>query len=439
MEFLGQARSFLILIGVMILIHELGHYWAARWFDVHVESFSFGFGPRLFGFKWGETDFKISLIPFGGYVKMTGELPGEEVSTDPRNFLNKPRWQRLIIAAAGPAMNVVLAVALLTGVFMVRYPKVASQNEPAVVGHVAPNSPAALAGIREGDRIVRLEDRANPTWEDVTIREIAAANSPLPVIVERNGQTERVVVTPKLDDRTNLGFAGWSDQHETLVAAVSPGMGAEKAGLQKGDVIVAVNGIALRSTQKLHELVRASGGKPLEVLYSRNGERNKVAVTPVFSRDDTPEGRWMIGVALDPRVVYVKLGLGEALSESIKQNARSGTLIYQFLQGIVERRMSPKSLEGPIRIAKLADEAAKDGVVTFISLMAMVSLNLAIFNLLPIPILDGGMILMLLIEMIMQRDLSLRVKETVFKFGFVFLMALVAFVLFNDITKTTGG
>lgn len=446
MEFIQNVGALLVLIGIMILIHELGHYWAALYFGVRVEAFSFGFGPRIFGFKKGDTDFRFSLIPFGGYVKMTGQSDtGEafEASSDEGSFMNKPRWQRLIIAFAGPAMNIILAVGLVTGVFMVRFPKMLNVDGPAVIGHIAPGSPAAQAGLQEGDRIVRLEDNANPTWEDVALREAGSVDIPLAVIVERKTDkgptTERYVLTPKLDSKTGLGYLGWSEQNETLVAAVSPGMGAEKAGLQKGDVIIAVNGVPLHSTMKLHELVRASAGKPLDVAYARAGERAKVAVTPTFSKDDTPEGRWMIGVRLEPRYVITKLSFPDALSESVRQNTRSAGLIFGFVRGIVEQRMSPKSLEGPIRIGQLSGEAAREGVIPYISLMAMVSLNLAIFNLLPIPILDGGMILMLLIEMLMQRDLSLRVKETVLKFGFVFLMALVVFVLYNDITKTIGG
>jgi regulator of sigma E protease len=442
MAFVENFGALLVLIGVMILIHEAGHYWAARWFDVRVEAFSFGFGPRLFGWRRGETDFRVSLIPFGGYVKMLGQsdTPDQpQPSQDPRSFLNKPRWQRLIIVFAGPAMNILLAVVILTGVFMVRFPKLQAAGGPARIGYLAPGSPAAEAGLREGDIIIRLDGQPNPTWEDVVLREIAHAGKPLPLVVERQTESgiarEAVVVTPKLDEKNGVGQAGWSEWSETLVAGVSPGSGAEKAGLAKGDVITAVNGVALHSVLKLHELVRASGGKPIEIQFLRAGETRSVTVTPTFSKEDTPEGRWMIGVRLEPRYVITQLPLPDALRESVKQNWRSAGLIFSFLRGIIEQRMSPKSLEGPIRIGQLSGEAAREGLVAYLSLMAMVSLNLAVFNLLPIPILDGGVILMLLIEMLIRRDLSLKFKETVLKFGFVFLMAVVAFVLYNDISK----
>ncbi len=425
----------LVLIGIMILIHELGHFCAARFFDVRVETFSFGFGPRLFGFRRGETDFRFSLVLFGGYVKMAGEQAGEESVNDPRAFLAKPRWQRLLIAFAGPAMNIVLAVVLLTGLFSFKYPKPIDPDAPATIGHVLADSPAAKAGIREGDRIVRIEDKSDPGWEDILVKEIASAQRPMSVVIERQGKQIPVMITPILDERTGMGNAGWSEENEIQIAGYVPGVpNAEQAGLKPGDILLAVNGQAVRSTQRLHEALRASQGKPVEILYTRQGVRNKTTVQPSYTVSQG-QGRWMIGVQLEPRYVITQLPLGQAFVESVRQNTRYASLIYQFLKGIIERRMSPKSLEGPIRIAQLSGDAAREGPGAFISLMAMVSLNLAIFNLLPIPILDGGVILLLLVEMIMRRDLSLQVKEIVFKLGFVFLMVVVAFVLYNDISK----
>jgi regulator of sigma E protease len=400
-----------------------------------VETFSFGFGPKLFGFKRGDTDFRFSLILFGGYVKMAGEQAGEEIVNDPGAFLAKPRSQRLLIAFAGPAMNIILAVALLTGLFVFRYPKPIDPNAPASIGHVAAGSPAALAGIREGDRIVRIDEMDEPTWEDILAKEITSAKRPLPVVIERQGRQIPLMVTPVLDERTGVGNAGWSEENEVQIAGFVPGLpNAEQAGLRPGDILLAVNGQPVRSAQRLHEALRTSEGKPVEILYSRQGVRQKASVQPTYSMSQG-QGRWMIGVQLEPRYVFIQLPLRQAFAESVRQNVRYASVIYQFLKGIVERRMSPKTLEGPIRIAQLSGDAAREGAGAFISLMAMVSLNLAIFNLLPIPILDGGVILLLIVEMIMRRDLSLQVKEAVFKLGFVFLMVVVAFVLYNDISK----
>jgi len=426
----------LVLIGVMIMIHELGHFWAARYFDVKVEAFSFGFGPRLFGFRRGETDYRFSLILFGGYVKMAGEQVGDESADDPRSLLAKPRWQRLIIAFAGPFMNMVLAVGLLTGLYMVKFQRVSDADMQAIIGHVVPDSPAAKAGIQDGDRIVKLDGKENPNWEDVGLKEIAGAYRPMYLTIERGGARFDTVVTPTLGERSGVGFAGWDERGQVQLGSVEPGMPADQAGMKKGDLLIEVNGTPIHSQFKFQELTKNSGGKPIEVVYERNGQRQHVTIQPVFAKIDGP-ARWMIGVMPQQKLdlITTKLSLPDAFNESLRQNGKGALLIVEFLKGMMERRMSTKNLSGPIGIGVMAGDAAREGPSAFFMLMSMVSLNLAIFNLLPIPILDGGVILMLLVEMVMQRDLSINVKEAVFKVGFVCIMVIVAFVLYNDISK----
>ncbi|HVN03787.1 MAG TPA: RIP metalloprotease RseP [Bryobacteraceae bacterium] len=437
MAFLQSAFWFMILIGVMILIHELGHFWAARFFDVRVDAFSFGFGPRLFGFRRGETDYRVSAVFFlGGFVKMAGELPGDESASDPRGFQAKPRWQRLIIVLAGPMMNVVLAVALLTGLYMVKYQRVVDADNGAVIGSVAPNTPAARAGLQDGDRIFKLGNRKNPTWDDVIMQEIESAGRPMHLTILRAGRQFDATVTPVLDDRTGVGTAGWSEKGEVQLGPVTAGMPASKVGLQQGDLILSANGHPIHATVRFHEVIRGSGGKPVTIDFQRNGKPLQVTVQPVWSGADGP-ARWVIGAYVEPKlnIVTSRLSLPDALRESVDENVRSAGLIFQFLEGIIERRISAKSLTGPVGIAQMSGQAAKQGPTAFIMLMSMVSLNLAVINLMPLPILDGGGIVMLLIEMVMRRDMSLSVKEAVFKVGFVFIMMLVAFVLYNDISK----
>jgi len=426
----------LVLIGIIIVIHELGHYVVARCCDVHIEAFSIGFGPKLFHWQRGETEFRICCLPVGGYVRMAGEQPTD--SPDPRGFNVKPRWQRLLIVLAGPAMNVVLAFALLAGLFMLHYPKLAGATQAATVGYVKPGSPAARAGLQEGDVLVQLEDKQDPTWEDVALREVVSANRLLPLLVERNGKLLHMAVMPEAEPASGLGSAGWIPQTDVEVGGFIPGMNAERKGLRKGDQFVSIDGEPIRMAQKVHEILTRSNGQPAHLVLRRNTQLLEMDFTPVRG-ELAGQPSWMLGVELAPRVVYVKLPFVDAVRESVHQNARGATLIYQFLSAIVERRSSAKSLSGPIGIAQLSGQAAREGAFPFIELMASVSLNLAIFNLLPIPILDGGMILLLLIEILIRRDLSLQIKETVFKLGFVFLVMAVAFVIYNDITKILPG
>jgi regulator of sigma E protease len=427
----------IVLIGGMILLHELGHFWAARMFDVRVDVFSFGFGPRLFGIRRGETDFRFSLILFGGYVKMAGDTPGDEHISDPRAFLAKPRWQRLIIVAAGPFMNLVLAVVVLAGVFMTYYER--PLDKTAIIGYVAPNSIAAKAGLKAGDEIMQIDNVANPSWMDVQMREASSPNHPVAVWIRRGTERSKIEVTPDADKKTGLGLpVGW-DMESDQVGSIVAGMPAEAAGLKRGDLLLRVNGEPVWSIRRLQELIAAANGQVLAVTYSREGKEHEAAIRPQRGKLDGGPERWLIGVGLEPRFVATQLSLPDALVASVKQNRKFATWVFDTLGDIVERRLSPKSLSGPIGIAQASRQAAQEGPIAFLGLMAMISVNLAIFNLLPIPILDGGTILLLLLEMVMRRDLSLQVKETVFKLGFVFLMAVVVFAIYNDIAKIIPG
>jgi regulator of sigma E protease len=421
----------LVLLGVMIVIHELGHYWAAVAVGIRVETFSIGFGPRLIGWRRGNTDFRISAIPFGGYVRMTGEQPGDDRAADPDSFQAKSRWQRALVVMAGPLMNILLALCIMTGVYMREFPKQESVHSP-IVGEILRDSPAAQAGLHAGDRVVRIGDIDNPTWQDIQSREALNAGRPVPVVIERNGQRMNLTVTPK-NTKEGVGMAGWLVEADVLISQVDTRLGAAKAGLKPGDILISADNQQIRSMSKLQQVIQDAKGRPVELVVSRHEQLLHLSVVPENSA--ATNGQWRIGVLLGEKVKLVPLPFGQALVESVRWNTANAALIFEALKSIVQQKISPRTLSGPIGIARLSGEAANQGPIVFFNLMAGVSLNLAIFNLLPIPILDGGALLMLLVEMLIRRDMSLQVKEAVFKVGFVFLMMIVVFVLYNDITK----
>ena len=429
MAFLGPVFWVVILLGVMILIHELGHFWAALAVGVKVDTFSIGFGPRIWGFQRGETDFRLSAVPFGGYVRMLGQEPGDEHALDPRSLQAKPRWQRAIVIIAGPMMNLILAVGLVTGLYMYAYPK----ETDTTITSITPDSPAAKAGIQVGDRIVKFDDQAHPTWDSIFSTEIVSAGKTLPVTIERNKQQFDFNLTPEMDPKEGVGLIGWSGEQNIQIGTLLQGGPAQKAGFVPGDVFLTANGQKVVSVLTVRQIVTHSGGKPVHFQVMHNGKPEDLTVTPQATKD--PQMPFQIGVGFKTYYQVMKLGFGEALQHSIDFNIHNATTMFQVLGGILELRVSPKNISSPIGMAKMANDAASQGAWSYLFLMAFVSLQLAIFNLLPIPILDGGTLLLLLIEMLLQREVSIQVKETVFKLGFVFLMMLVVFVIYIDISK----
>ena len=436
MGFLDYIIAFVFVLGVMVLVHELGHFLAARYFGVRVEAFAFGFGPRLFGYKRGDTDYKVCLVPVGGYVKMAGETT--KATGDPEEFLSKPRWQRVIIALMGPIFNVVLALLLLTGLFMVRYERLAFQLDPALIGYIAEGSSAEQAGIREGDTIVAIDGEETPTWEAVRLIEITATHTTLSVTVERAGKRIDLPVAIGADEATGVGNAGWSEIVAVRLGETVEGMPAEKAGIRDGDILVTLNGEKINSPARVPDLIQQIGGQPITLQLLREEQLVSLEVTPVYDESDAAKPAWRIGVGLRPKYERIKTRLGfvDAWRESVDQNTKNATLIFRFLGGLIEQRMSPKSLEGPIGIARLSGQAARAGWPQLVMLMAAISLNLGIFNLLPIPILDGGVITLLLMESVIRRDISFAVKERIVQVGLVFILLLFAFVIYNDIVKS---
>jgi regulator of sigma E protease len=425
----------ILVLGFMIFIHELGHFLAAKAFGIRVLVFSLGFGKRLLGFRRGETDYRLSVLPFGGYVKMAGDDPTQVREGKPGEFLSHPRWQRFFVVIMGPAMNVGLAVLLLGGLYHFHHQKPAYQSQPARIGDIAPDSPAAKAGFRPGDLIVRFDGLQNPKWEDVQLKVLTTVNEAIPVEVVRNGETQTLSLTPLAEGRDHTGDAGWSPALPGRVDAVEASMPAGQAGLQPGDEIVALDGQRVYFWPRIAQAIQEGGGKEVALTVARAGQELEFRLQPVLT-DLRGEKVWRIGVSFRNEMVIQKLPWGEAISASLRDNLRNSLATFDVLGKILTRRMSARSLTGPIGIAQLSGEAYRAGWPELIMLTCFISLQLGIFNLLPIPVLDGGVILLLLVESAIRRDLSLAVKERFAQVGVVFLLLLAAFVMVNDILKS---
>jgi regulator of sigma E protease len=434
-NFFVDLAAVAVVLGIMIVVHEFGHFAAAKLFDVRVEQFAIGFGKRLFGIKHGETDYRVNALPFGGYVKMAGENPLEAHTGDPREFPSKPRWQRFIIAFAGPFANIVLAIALLTGVFMVRYEHPVYLDQPAVIGWVLENSPAQKAGIQPGDRIIRIENVQNPTWEDVLPKVVLSPGQPVQIAIQRGNQVLEKTIVPTPTGPEEFGNPGWLPDQPNTVTEIEPTLPAAKAGIKVGDTIVGLNGQAMRSMQAVIRRIQENKDKPLTLTVVRDGKEMTFTITPTLAKVNGQE-MWRIGIRSDPQRVD-KLPFGKALAKSLDQNKKNSFLIIELVEKMIQRKVSVKQFSSPIGIAQASGEAARqEGWTPLLALMSAISLNLAIFNLFPFPILDGGMILFLAIEGIRRRDISLRLKERIYQLAFVLLILFAVMVIYNDLAKT---
>jgi regulator of sigma E protease len=434
-DFLTSLVAVVAVLGFMILIHEFGHYAVAKWLGVRVEQFAIGFGKRLFGFRRGETDYRVNAIPLGGYVKMSGENPMDERTDDPREFLNHSRWHRFLIAIAGPTMNILLAIILLTTVYMVHYEYPAVYDEPAVIGWVLKDSAAAKAGFQIGDRITRIEDQANPTWEQIDLKEALNPGQPLDVQIDRDGKSLEKTVVPQATGVDQIGYAGWAPKEKNVtITDLTSDMPAEKAGLKEGDQIIELNGQPVPALAAMVESLEVTKDKPIQLTVLRDGQQKTFTVQPVLI-----EKRYRIGVGSIQTKVKT-LPFAAALDLSLHENRQNALLILELVKKMVQRKISVRSIEGPIRIGQAAGEAARrKGWTPLMGLTAAISLNLGIFNLLPIPILDGGVIMFLLIEGLMRRDISMTIKERVYQAAFVFLVLFAVMVIYNDLMKTIPG
>jgi regulator of sigma E protease len=422
--------AFTFVLSVLILVHELGHYLAAKRLGIRVTVFSLGFGPRVVGVVRGDTEYRISAVPLGGYVKMAGDNPDEPRSGAPDEFLSRSKWQRFQVIVMGPVMNLLLAVVLMTLVFLRGAEVPAFQDQPPVVGAVEAGSPAEHGGVKPGDRIVTVGSRRVDTWEQFFIAVGARAGHQLDIGLLRAGRTTTVQVTPRPETKFQVGDVGVFPDVHPLVRSVNSGDPAERAGIKPGDIVVALDGQTITFAYQLSEAIAKHPNVAITLAIRRAGADQDVKVTPEL------RGKiGLIGIGIGDELKTIQPGPVLALRMSVQKNYEFSGLILQTVWGLVTRETSPRQLMGPVAIAQLSGEYAAAGWFALFSLMASISLNLGLLNLLPIPILDGGGIFIMLLEGLVRRDFSVRVKEKMLLAGFVLLMLLMVTVVYNDLTR----
>lgn len=422
--------AFAFVLGVLVFVHELGHFLMARWHGVRVLTFSLGFGPKIFTVKRGDTEYALSAVPLGGYVKMAGENPEDQRTGSPDEFLSKTKWQRFQILIMGPAMNVALAVLLLWVVLLQGAEVPSYEDKPVVIGVVTPDSPAARVGLRPGDQILRVDGDETATWEDFFMAIGTKPNRDVQLTVVRDGREERVTVRPTARTRFEIGDIGVLPDVYPIVPALVAGDPADLAGMKAGDTILSINGQRVVDSRQVQEIIAQNAGKPMAVRVRRGGEELTLTVTPKKVGDNG----W-IGITIGNETRTFKPGPIEAFGLSVSRNIEMSGLILKTLWGLITGATSPRQLMGPVGIAQISGQSAEAGWVALFFVMANISLNLGLLNLMPVPVLDGGHILIMALETIARRDFSMQVKEKMFLAGFVLLMALMVTVIYNDLTR----
>ena len=433
MNILTNIASFVVVLGVMIFFHEFGHFITAKAFGMRVFVFSFGFGKRLLGFKWGDTDCRLSAIPLGGYVKLEGEaddVVSEDTSHigDGKDFTARPRWQRFLVYLAGPVANGVLTIAVLSGLYMIGFQVDASLFDQPIIGAIDAGSPAEQAGLQPGGEIVAIDGKPQQSWEDAQYAILIRPDAAIELRVRRGGEERSVAVRAGADGVERVGTIG---VHPLVrLGAIQPGFPGEAAGLRPDDAILKIGDTPIRSFLEIPPLVASAAGKPLALTIWRNGEIRELSATPV-DRGEGPR----IGVG--PKTVARKLGLAAAVREATRWSWGMTKQTFEILGRLLRRQISPKTMMGPLGIAKASGDAARGGLGALCYLVAVISLQVGIMNLFPLPPLDGGHLAILLGEGVVRRDFSVEVKAWIMNTGAMALFLLIGLVLYSDLSKTS--
>jgi regulator of sigma E protease len=427
---LGTILAFIIVFGILVFVHEFGHFFMAKLVGIRVDVFSFGYGKRLFGFKKGDTDYRVSLIPMGGYVKFPGEEVYEkEREVEPGDFMAAKRWQRLLTIVMGPVMNILLAIGLVAAINMVGAPVPVYQSQTPVIGWIEPDSPAAKTDLQIDDEILSIDGQRTETWSDV---ELAVGTKPKRTIkleVKRGEEIFDVDLLTEGKTIHEMGYAGFFAKILTEIKMLVPDAPAEKAGLKPNDVILEIDGRPAYYFQFL-EMIQNNPNVELNFRIRRGEEILEIPVTPRL-KGDIGE----IGIAQVIESKEESLGFFTAFKQSVKDNVRLTFLVINFIKDLVTGEATARQLGGPIEIANLSYTALRMGLLAMMSWIALISLQLGIINLFPIPVLDGGQILVISLEGIFRRDFSPKVKQIVMQIGFAIFIVLIVFVILNDVAK----
>lgn len=429
--YLGPLIAMAIMLGVLILIHETGHFLMAKLFKVNVKVFSIGFGKKLFSFKKGETEYQFSIIPLGGYVGMLGENPEDAEVEDPGNFNLKSRWQRFIILAMGATFNIILAFILFTAVNMVPRVEPLWHSSTPVVGKVDPSSPAFVANLKTGDRIISFDGTRVKNWNAFQLLIATNPDHKANIVVDRDGQLLTIPVKLISKGRDDAGFLGAFPLRPVRIQSVLDGSPAEKGGLKKGDEIVSVDGKPIiNGMGQFVDAVKNSAGNTIAIVVNRSGHPDSLEIQPTGK-----PGKHKIDAIVEEPYQLIKRGLGGAIAQSGRDINRFTALTFSVLGKLLTGKLSIRSISGPVDIARISGKAARNGALSFLYIMALISLQLGIFNLLPIPMLDGGHITILALETIRRRDFSFKLKEKITSVGFFLLVALMVVVVISDVLK----
>ncbi len=457
-HFLFTVVIFLLALGILVVVHEWGHYIMAKLSGIWVEKFSIGFGPKIIGFKKGDTDFRVAPIFLGGYVKLYGQDPYEEagrdpvaaakIANDPRSFASKSYFKRLGVVLGGPVINFVLCLLLLPLAFWIGKKELRFENEKPIVIGVEPGSVAEKIGVQVGDEILAFNGEAAKTWKDLIFTTSSRPGQKgILTFRHENAVVEKeIVLDVRHENGVDFGILGVEPHpflmDKPIVGAVSPGSAAETAGLQPGDVIRKINGSAILHWTQMLDILKGNdetqAERVLDLQIERSGQLVNVTATAQY---DAGAKRWLLGITkLIPEELYgtQRHSFGESLRLTLPEFWTMGGRLFEFLGGLFSGEISAKHLGGPIQIASEASNAASRGLGDFIYLLAFLSLQLGILNLVPIPVLDGGQAVLMTFEAVIRRPIPHKIRAGILYLGVFAVLGILLLVTFNDLNRALG-